>query len=66
MHPSEVEAPELAPSPSPAAGGGSGGDSGGDSGEWGPPEVNSATELSVVSYFMTALAGLFVKLYLFV
>ncbi|KAI3466415.1 hypothetical protein Pfo_023078 [Paulownia fortunei] len=63
MHPSEVEAPELAPSP--AAGGGSGGDSGGNSGDWGPPGVNSTTKLSVVSHFMTALAGLFVILYLF-
>ncbi|KAI3456806.1 hypothetical protein Pfo_013469 [Paulownia fortunei] len=54
MHPSEVEAPELAPS----AGGGSGWDGG-------PAGVNSTAKLSVISYFMTALAGVVVILYLF-
>ncbi|KAK4487431.1 hypothetical protein RD792_005934 [Penstemon davidsonii] len=57
MHPSEVEAPELAPSPSAG-----GGDSGRD---WGSPSANSTTKLFFVSYFVTALAGLFVFLYVF-
>ncbi|KAK4439693.1 Early nodulin-like protein 3 [Sesamum alatum] len=56
MHPSEVEAPELAPSP--ASGGGSGGDGG-------LPNDNSTAKPSGVSYFVTALAGVFVVLALF-
>ncbi|KAL0320888.1 UNVERIFIED_CONTAM: hypothetical protein Sradi_5350300 [Sesamum radiatum] len=60
MHPSEVEAPELAPSP-----GSDGGDSGWESDNWGPLGVNSTTKLFAVSYFMTALVGLFVVLYMF-
>lgn len=58
MHPSEVEAPELAPSPAAA-----GGDGGWD---WAPPGFNSTTKLSVISYFILALAGLVVVLYLFI
>ncbi|KAL0399117.1 UNVERIFIED_CONTAM: Early nodulin-like protein 1 [Sesamum radiatum] len=56
MHPSEMEAPELAPSPS--SGGGSGGDVG-------MPADNSTAKRSGISYFVTALAGVSVILYLF-
>ncbi|KAL2495959.1 Early nodulin-like protein 2 [Forsythia ovata] len=61
MHPSEVESPE--PAPSPQAMGGDGG--GWDSSNWEPLGFNSTTKLSVVSYLMTVLVGLFVVLYLF-
>ncbi|KAL2523790.1 early nodulin-like protein 7 [Abeliophyllum distichum] len=57
MHPSEVESPESSPSP--------GGDGGWDSDDWGPPGISSTTRLTVASYFMTALAGMLVILYLF-
>ncbi|KAG8365157.1 hypothetical protein BUALT_Bualt18G0075100 [Buddleja alternifolia] len=61
MHPSEVEAPELAPSPS------AGGNSGWNSDNWGPPGViSSSIKLSVVSYFMTVVAALCVMVCLFV
>ncbi|KAL8462232.1 hypothetical protein ACS0TY_032512 [Phlomoides rotata] len=50
MHPSAAEAP------APLAG----------HGDWpGPAAVNSTTKFSVVSYFVTALAGLFVVFYMF-
>ncbi|XP_057765460.1 early nodulin-like protein 5 [Salvia miltiorrhiza] len=51
MHPSE------APSPSPAAG-----DGGSD---WAPPAVNSTTKIALVSYYMTAFAGLLAIFYFF-
>ncbi|KAH6775829.1 hypothetical protein C2S52_013390 [Perilla frutescens var. hirtella] len=56
MHPSQVSAPELAPSPAPAPAEDSGGDSD-DSGFL--PKVSSGFPDSVVSYFVTAFAGLF-------
>ncbi|KAK4398628.1 Early nodulin-like protein 1 [Sesamum angolense] len=56
MHPSEVEAPELAPSPS--SGGGWGGDGG-------LPADNSTAKRSGVSYFVTAPAGVLLILHLF-
>ncbi|KAL2247703.1 early nodulin-like protein 1 [Sesamum indicum] len=62
MHPSEVEAPELAPSP--GSDGGPVGDSGWESYDWGTLGVNSTTKLFVVSYFITAFVGLFVVLYI--
>ncbi|KAA8527071.1 hypothetical protein F0562_008700 [Nyssa sinensis] len=62
VHP-EVEPPETAASPK--AGGGSSGGKGWDSDFWGPPGLSSATKLSVASYFMNALEGMFVILYLF-
>ncbi|KAK4420849.1 hypothetical protein Salat_2035400 [Sesamum alatum] len=63
MHPSEVEAPELAPSP--GSDGEPAGDSGWESDDWGPSGVNSTTKLFVVSYLMTAFVGLLVVLYIF-
>ncbi|KAL2473118.1 mavicyanin-like [Forsythia ovata] len=67
MHPSEVESPVSSPSPvpSPAEAERSGGDGGWDSDDWGPPGISSTTRLTVASYFMTALAGILVILYLF-
>lgn len=53
MHNSQAEAPGLAPAPF--------------AGDWNwpGPAVNSTVKFSVVSYFVTALAGLFVVFYLF-
>ncbi|GFP96437.1 early nodulin-like protein 2 [Phtheirospermum japonicum] len=59
IHPSDVEPPVLAPSPAP------GGDSGGVLGEWRAPAKSSTGKLYVVSYFMTAIVGFFVIVYLF-
>ncbi|KAL0310939.1 UNVERIFIED_CONTAM: hypothetical protein Sangu_2388600 [Sesamum angustifolium] len=63
IHPSEVEAPELAPSP--GSGGGPDGDSGWESDDWGPLGVSSTTKLFAISNFMTAFVGLLVVLYMF-
>lgn len=57
IHPSEAEAPEIAPSPA-AAGGSDGWSSG-------PTPVSSTVKVSVISFFVTAPAGVFVVLYLF-
>ncbi|OVA20121.1 Plastocyanin-like [Macleaya cordata] len=67
VHP-EFEPPSPAPSPSGTGGGGSGsggGGSGSSDDQWGPPTPNSTVRLSVASYFMTALGGMVVILYLF-
>ncbi|KAL7088100.1 hypothetical protein ACP275_13G108400 [Erythranthe tilingii] len=56
MHPSEVEAPELAPSPAAAGGR-----------DFGPPPVSSTSKLGAVSCFLAgAPVGLCLILYLFV
>ncbi|PIA25590.1 hypothetical protein AQUCO_11000009v1 [Aquilegia coerulea] len=65
VHPEIVEAPNIAPTPQGSRGGeGGGGDGGGD---WGGHVVtpNSTVRLPVASYFMTALGGVMVILYLF-
>ncbi|KAL3614702.1 hypothetical protein CASFOL_041459 [Castilleja foliolosa] len=64
LHPVKVEAPVLAPSLAPAPA--PGGESGGDSGQWRAPAKSSTGKLYVVSYFMTAVVGFFVIVYLFV
>ncbi|XP_059662391.1 early nodulin-like protein 21 [Cornus florida] len=64
---SGIEPPESAPSPKAGGGGGSsrgGGGDGWDSDFWGPPGLNSTTKLSAASFFMTALGGVLVILYL--
>ncbi|KAK4344491.1 hypothetical protein RND71_034667 [Anisodus tanguticus] len=66
MHPSEISSPVPAPdiSPAPAIGGGDDGGDGWISDFLGPPAINSTTTLSVLSYFVTALGGVMVFLYL--
>lgn len=53
-----------APSPGGEESGGSGGGDGWDSFSWGPPSMNSTIKQSVASYFLTALGGMLVVLYL--
>ncbi|XP_057975385.1 early nodulin-like protein 6 [Malania oleifera] len=67
---SEVHAPESAASPDAEGASSSTGSEGGHgwmSDNWGPPSMNlnSTTKLSLASYFMTALGGVLVILYLF-
>ncbi|XP_059302705.1 early nodulin-like protein 6 [Lycium ferocissimum] len=66
MHPSEISSPVAAPdiSPAPAVGGGDDGGDGWASDFLGPPSINSTMALSVFSYFVTALGGVMVFLYL--
>ncbi|KAF8391682.1 hypothetical protein HHK36_023991 [Tetracentron sinense] len=56
--------PRSAPPPGKSDGGSGDGDE--SSFEWGPPSLNSTIKLSVASYFMTALGGMMVILYLFI
>ncbi|XP_016443145.1 early nodulin-like protein 6 [Nicotiana tabacum] len=68
MHPfeSETASPGTAPAiaPTVAAGGGDDGGDGWASDFLGPPAINSTTAISVFSYFVTALGGVMVFLYL--
>ncbi|KAJ8765084.1 hypothetical protein K2173_010566 [Erythroxylum novogranatense] len=60
------EAPNPAPSPEENGNKDSGKEEGDDWGgfSWGPPSVNSTIKASLASYFMTALVGMLVILYL--
>ncbi|OMP04231.1 Plastocyanin-like protein [Corchorus olitorius] len=62
VHPATTS-PEPAPAPSPQ-GDGSGNEGGGWDSFWGPPPPNSTIKLTVASYFMTALGGMLVIMYL--
>ncbi|OMO83756.1 Plastocyanin-like protein [Corchorus capsularis] len=61
VHPAATPSPEPAPSPQ---GDGSGNEGGGWDSFWGPPPPNSTIKLTVASYFMTALGGMLVIMYL--
>ncbi|XP_038688620.1 early nodulin-like protein 1 [Tripterygium wilfordii] len=61
VHPA---AAAMAPEPAAQSPGSDGGDGSWDSFNWGPPSVNSTIGLSLASYFMTALGGVLVILYL--
>ncbi|XP_022717981.1 mavicyanin-like [Durio zibethinus] len=61
VHPA-ISSPQPAPLPSPKEDGSDEGDDWGPF--WGPPPQNSTIKLTVASYFMTALGGMLVIMYL--
>ncbi|KAK6230088.1 hypothetical protein QUC31_001606 [Theobroma cacao] len=61
VHPA-ISSPQ--PAPSPNGDDGSDHDGGGWDSFWGPPPQNSTIKLTVASYFMTALGGMLVIMYL--
>ncbi|XVF70903.1 hypothetical protein PTKIN_Ptkin11bG0199800 [Pterospermum kingtungense] len=64
VHPAIFSSPQPAPSPKEDGSSDDGGDQGGWDSFWGPPPANSTIKLTVASYFMTALGGMLVIMYL--
>lgn len=62
VHPAAISSPTPQPAPSPSPDHED--DQGGWDSFWGPPPPNSTIKLTVASYFMTALGGMLVIMYL--